>query len=50
MQLYETFRVKDSHSNTTLVVRYVFDRVMPPAQPAAKPTPPSPTPPQPTKP
>ena len=54
MQLYETFRVKDSHSNTTLVVRYVFDRVMPPAQPATqpapKPTPPSPTQPQPTKP
>jgi len=50
MQLYETFRMKDSKSNTTLVVRYVFDRVMPPAQPAAKPAPPSPTPPQPTKP
>src|SRR5208282_5728832 len=43
MQLYQTFRVKDSHSNSTLVVRYVFDRVMPPAQPttqpAAKPSP-----------
>jgi hypothetical protein len=54
MQLYETFRMKDSHSNTTLVVRYVFDRVMPPqqpaAQPAAKPAPPSPTPPPATKP
>jgi hypothetical protein len=54
MQLYETFRMKDSHSNTTLTVRYVFDRVMPPqqpaAQPAAKPAPPPPNPPQPTKP
>jgi hypothetical protein len=45
-QLYETFRMKDSKSNTTLVVRYVFDRVGPPAQAPAQPT----APPQPAKP
>jgi hypothetical protein len=38
MQLYETFRMQDSHSNTTVVVRYIFDRVMPPSQPPAQPT------------
>jgi len=32
-QLYETFRMLDSKSNTTLVVRYVFDRVQPREQP-----------------
>jgi hypothetical protein len=29
-QLYETFRLMDSKSNMTLVVRYVFDRVQGP--------------------
>ncbi|HMD30664.1 MAG TPA: hypothetical protein VKG84_02060 [Candidatus Acidoferrales bacterium] len=35
-QLYETFRVVDSKSNATLVVRYVFDRVDPEDQPARR--------------
>src|SRR5277367_231295 len=32
-QLYETFRVLDTKSNTTLTVRYVFDRVQDTGQP-----------------
>ncbi|HKO05205.1 MAG TPA: hypothetical protein VJW51_10670 [Candidatus Acidoferrales bacterium] len=50
MQLYETFRMTDSHSNPTVVVRYVFNRVMPPAQPAAQTKTQPPAQPQPTKP
>jgi hypothetical protein len=53
-RLYETFLMKDSKSNTTLVVRYVFDRVGPPPQSAAHPAAQSPAPPsaqpQPAKP